>query len=85
MGNQSAVAFDEDDYFAEPDYDNFTDDELDELYNFGQIKGVVPDIRLRQKANLKSVSEDDDQFDEIELDFELDVHPVLDLDLYDEI
>ena len=38
MGKRLAVKLEEDDDLSEPDYDQLSDEELDELYNFGELR-----------------------------------------------
>lgn len=73
MGKQSAERFSEDDYFAEPDYDKFTDEELDELYSFGEIRAasMFPE-RAGKPVILKSVEKPELEFSKDIPDIELD-------------
>ena len=86
MGKRLARQLD-DDYFKEPDYDRMSDEELDDLYHFGEVRSA-PKRRLPkptltgEKAEIEyvDISEswlDDDMGDD--MDNELD-----DSDLFDE-
>ena len=50
MGNSLAERLDEDEYFTDINYDLFSDEELDELYDFGALRSA----RKSRKANKQS-------------------------------
>lgn len=59
MGKRMPKRLDDDDYddnFDEPDYDNLSDEELDELYYFGEIRSA-PKLKkpVRKKVDASKV------------------------------
>lgn len=81
MGKRMADRFD-DDYFAEPNYDKLSDEELDELYYYGEIRSPAkPKKVAAKKADARKVVQrlfpenEDDEWLDVDLDGD---------DLYDE-
>lgn len=80
MGKRLAERFDDDDYFAEPNYDRLSDEELDELYYFGKLRSAprrkkaspVKTAHGKSSPRLFSDQEEDDWLDvDLEGDDEL--------------
>lgn len=74
MAERMAVEFEEDDYFSEPDYDRLTDDELDELYNFGQLSTASQRKKslVKKAENVGELLLDFEDDDWVELNFDAD-------------
>lgn len=76
MGKRMAERFGDDDYFAEPDYDRLTDEELDELYYYGEIRTPAKRRKSTQKASMKKTSprlfSEDDEENWLDVDLEGD-------------
>lgn len=53
MAKKTSDRFD-DDYFAEPNYDNYTDEELDELYQYGKLRSPSRKSKLAGKTTEKA-------------------------------
>ena len=53
MGKRMAERFDDDD-FNEPDYDKLSDDELDELYYYGEIRSASKPKKLASRKAVAS-------------------------------
>ena len=74
MGNRMSERFGDDDYFAEPNYDKLSDEELDELYYFGELRSAPKKKKAPAKAAPKKPAPrlfEDDEDDEW-LDADLD-------------
>ncbi len=69
MGKRMAEWFDDDD-FKEPNYDKLSDEELDELYYYGEIRSVpkpkkpVSKKAVARKVVQKLFPEDEDWLDD---------------------
>ena len=68
MGKRMAERFDDDD-FNEPNYDKLSDEELDELYNYGEIRSASKPKNLAgkkvaaKKISPKFFADEDDWLD----------------------
>ena len=81
MGKRWADRRDDDDYFAEPNYDDFTDEELDELYHYGEVRSPRKQNKVKRKKSTGTSSpelfaEDEEDW----LDFEPDDDVLTDSD-----
>lgn len=77
MGKRMAERFSDDDYFAEPNYDNLSDEELDELYYFGEIRSASKPKKRKsapKKANPRLFDEGEDDWLDVDLDGEEDLY-----------
>lgn len=77
MAKRMAERFDDGDYFAEPNYDQLTDEELDELYNFGHFRSA-PKRKKASRKVLKKASpilfaDDDNAWLDMDLDGDEDL------------
>lgn len=77
MAKRVAERFEDDDYFAEPNYDLLTDEELDELYHFGELRSSSRrQKQLRKKSSKKAdihvLDFDDDDWSDADLELEDD-------------
>lgn len=74
MGKRMADTFGEDDYFAEPNYDRLSDEELDELYYYGEIRTPAKRKKAAKKASMKKTAPrlfaDDDEDNWLDLDLD---------------
>ncbi len=73
MGKRMADSFGDDDYFAEPNYDRLSDEQLDELYYYGEIRTPSKRKKAAHKAKMKKTaprlySDDDDSWLDLEFD-----------------
>lgn len=78
MGKQTAEKFDDDDYFDEPDYDKLSDADLDDLYNFGEIRNtpvLTADRTIDREMDdiVVQLFDDADVIDEDWMDADLDI------------
>lgn len=75
MAKNMASRFNEDDYFNEPDYEDYTDEELDELYYFGELRSPARKKKALRKATEKKAKRrlftdtDEDEWLDLDLDF----------------
>ncbi len=74
MGKRMAERFDDDD-FNEPNYDKLSDEELDELYNYGEIRSASKpkQLAVKKAAAMKIApklfaDKDDDDWLDADLD-----------------
>ena len=91
MAKNLARQLKDDDYFAEsdaePDYDKLSDEELDDLYNFGEIRSAAKSQKKTSQAKSKQAhrawsADDDENWLDIELEGDEDLDG--DEDLYDD-
>ena len=90
MAKNLARQLKDDDYFAEPDvepdYDKLSDEELDDLYNFGEIRSAAKSQKKTSQTKSKPAnrawSADDENWLDIELEGDEDLDG--DEDLYDD-
>ncbi|NND89972.1 MAG: hypothetical protein HKN42_03850 [Granulosicoccus sp.] len=71
MPRRGARESSDDDFFDEPDYDQYSDEELDELYQFGEIRSALPRQRTLKKRNPSPIEssatpEEDDSWNDDE-------------------
>jgi hypothetical protein len=76
MGKNLSTRFDDDDYFKEPNYDKLSDEELDELYYYGELRSKPNRQKAANKAaakkpKVKLVADDDDE-NWMDMDIDLD-------------
>jgi len=66
--------FNDDDYLAEPNYNHFTDEELDELYYFGELRSAAKKRKAARKSQARKInSKPPSRFvDDDWLDFDID-------------
>ncbi|WP_430878027.1 hypothetical protein [Granulosicoccus sp. 3-233] len=72
-----ADRFSDDDYFAEPNYDKLSDEQLDELYYYGEIRTPTRHKKAAHKATMKKsaprlFADDEDGWLDVDLDGEDD-------------
>lgn len=74
MAENTAVQFEEDDYFREPDYERLTDEELYELYHFGEPLSTAQNKSrfLKKAVNVDVRSLDFSDEDWLEMNLEAD-------------
>ena len=81
MAKNLARQLKDDDFFGEPDYDKLSDEELDDLYNFGEIRSASKSQKTKVQAKSKQAKPSWSPDDEKELlDIDLDVDADLDID-----
>lgn len=81
MGKRIADSFDDDDYFAEPNYDKLSDEQLDELYYYGEIRTPAKLKKVAHKAKMKKsatrlFADDEDGWLDVDLDGDDDLYDV---------
>lgn len=79
MGKRMADRFSDDDYFAEPNYDKLSDEQLDELYYYGEIRTPARQKKAAHKATMKKsaprlFTDDEDGWLDLDLDGDEDLY-----------